>query len=247
MAEAFQHPVLVSADPEWNCRTKAFGRFTPFSETEFPWFEQRFDKGLERTLVQKRNRDREYGMMNFGDWYGERSYNWGNMEYDTPFVLLVQYLRRGDPALFEFGQQAARHNTDVDTIHYHSDLAQVGGVKFPLRCRRVQRGLPPALRHDHVGASVAVDIPQAKPVRVPARAGGGLFRNRADRPRLRGVVGPRGVGHATLRSVALRRLEKRALRNLDTPGWSPSGLRPRCHLVGCKAESPFAPIARCSE
>ncbi len=32
----------------------------------------------------RREKDREYGMLNFGDWYGERRVNWGNLEYDLP-------------------------------------------------------------------------------------------------------------------------------------------------------------------
>jgi len=128
VALLFQHPVVAAAPPKWNCDTEAFGRVTPTSENEFPWYERRFEKSVERTLVSHRERYREYGMMNFGDWYGERRYNWGNMEYDTPFVLLAQYLRRGDAALFEFAQQAARHNMDVDTIHHHADPTYVGAV-----------------------------------------------------------------------------------------------------------------------
>ena len=128
VATAFQQPVVALAPPEWNCASAALGRMTPTRKDEFPWYERRLDASVERVFVGHRERFREYGMMNFGDWYGERGYNWGNMEYDTPFVLLAQGLRRGNPALFELGQQAARHNMDVDTVHYHSDPAYVGGV-----------------------------------------------------------------------------------------------------------------------
>jgi len=127
-AAAFQQPIVAVAPPEWVCATRAFGRMTPAAAGEFPWFERKFRKGLQRTLGEHRERFREYGMMNFGDYYGERIYNWGNIEYDTPFVLLAQYVRTGDPALFEFGRQFARHNIDVDTVHYHTDPAQVGSV-----------------------------------------------------------------------------------------------------------------------
>ena len=128
VAGLFQHPVTAVAPLEWNCSTMAFGRVTPVRTDEFPWFERRFEVGLKRVFETRRKRFREYGMMNFGDWYGERGYNWGNMEYDTPFVLLAQFLRRGDPYLLELGEQATRHNIDVDTVHYHSDPDYVGAV-----------------------------------------------------------------------------------------------------------------------
>jgi hypothetical protein len=65
-------------------------------------------------------------MMNFGDWYGERRYNWGNMEYDTPYGFLLEYLRGGDARYFTLGWQAAWHLVDVDTCHYHPNSALVG-------------------------------------------------------------------------------------------------------------------------
>jgi len=127
-AAAFQRSVIAMASPEWNCATRAFGRVTPVREDEFPWWERRFRTGVERVCVKRRQAYREYGMMNFGDWYGERRYNWGNMEYDTPFVLLAQSLRIGDPRLFEFGEQASRHNIDVDTVHHSTNPAMVGAA-----------------------------------------------------------------------------------------------------------------------
>ena len=124
----FQHAVVAMAPAQWNCATGALGRMPPRREDEFPWYERRFDKSVEATLVAHRQRFREYGMLNFGDWYGERGFNWGNMEYDTPFVLLAQGLRRGDVRLFELGEQAACHSMDVDTIHHHAASGMVGGV-----------------------------------------------------------------------------------------------------------------------
>ena len=57
------------------------------------------------------------GCSTFGDWYGERSYNWGNMEYDTPWCFLQEYLRGGHEDFFTWADQAARHLVDVDTCH----------------------------------------------------------------------------------------------------------------------------------
>ncbi len=56
-------------------------------------------------------------MLNFGDWYGERRVNWGNLEYDLAHGMFLQYLRSGDRRYFERGEQAARHHIDVDVVH----------------------------------------------------------------------------------------------------------------------------------
>jgi hypothetical protein len=67
-------------------------------------------------------------MLNFGDWWGERSYNWGNIEYDTQHVMLMEYLRTFDRKFFERGCEAALHHRDVDGIHYAAAPLDVGKV-----------------------------------------------------------------------------------------------------------------------
>ncbi len=74
-----------------------------------------------------RSRRRAYGMLNYGDWFGERRYNWGNMEYDTPWVCLVEFLRGGQPAWYDLGRAAALHLSDVDTCHAAASPGAVGG------------------------------------------------------------------------------------------------------------------------
>ena len=56
-------------------------------------------------------------MLNYSEWYGERSVNWGNLEYDLAHGVLVQFLRMGDRRFFFRGEQAARHHVDVDVVH----------------------------------------------------------------------------------------------------------------------------------
>jgi len=68
---------------------------------------------------------RDYGAMNWGDWFGERRVNWGNHEYDTTDQVLIQFARTGDPKYFYVAQAAGRHSSEVDTIHYvNADLAK---------------------------------------------------------------------------------------------------------------------------
>lgn len=77
---------------------------------------------------QRRRDLRAYGMLNFGDWWGERGRNWGNIEYDTQHIFSLHALRSGDLDFFYRGREAARHNRDVDTIWYSDDPNRIGCV-----------------------------------------------------------------------------------------------------------------------
>jgi hypothetical protein len=113
---AAEDPVLATADPEWACATGALGDVPPADPEKYSGY----DRWLERSMAigqADRDRRREYGMLNYGDWYGERGVNWGNLEYDLAHGLLIQYLRTGDRRFFMRAEQAARHHVDVDVIH----------------------------------------------------------------------------------------------------------------------------------
>ena len=84
------------------------------------------DSALKKFLAYRR-KTRAYGMMNYGDWFGERRYNWGNMEYDTPWVFLVEHLRGGCDEWFDLGAEAAKHLVDVDTCHASPGAGAVAG------------------------------------------------------------------------------------------------------------------------
>ncbi len=70
--------------------------------------------------------ERWYGILNWGDWFGERKVNWGNQEYDTIFI--DQALRFRNPDLLREGIRGAKHLIDVDIISSHADIDRVGAV-----------------------------------------------------------------------------------------------------------------------
>lgn len=111
-----QEPLLATAPPEWYCESKAFGDVAVVNKGSFPSYEEYIEKGVGRYL-ETREEGKEYGMQNFGDWFHVQK--WGNMEYDTPHVFLLQYIRSGDPRCFQIGEETARHYMDVDTCRYH--------------------------------------------------------------------------------------------------------------------------------
>ncbi|MGC9318832.1 MAG: hypothetical protein ACP5KN_12445 [Armatimonadota bacterium] len=123
----FRRPLLLTAQPQWYCDSMAFYSVAPRDEERFAAYEEAIDRNLER-YVEMRERQRDFGMMNYGDWYGERGSNWGNIEYDTQHAFFLEYIRSGNPDAFLLGHVTELHNRDIDTVHWSSDPRQVGAV-----------------------------------------------------------------------------------------------------------------------
>ena len=132
-AAAFSRPLLATATPEWYCSSQAFGQIAAPSPRFAPW-----DKFLEAGLkadVQHNVAHKEYGLVNWGDWnFWERGqYSgtsngkaWGNLEYDLPHSLLVQFVRTQDRRFFDRAATAAVHLGDIDVVHAAKDPMELG-------------------------------------------------------------------------------------------------------------------------
>ena len=116
-AHHFQHPLFAAASPDVYCRSGAFWGISPRAPEEFPRYWQAFEESF-RNLEQGRVARHEYGWMNYGDWWGERSWNWGNSEYDLQYVLAVAFAQTGRLDFLRRGDEMARHNTTVDVVHH---------------------------------------------------------------------------------------------------------------------------------
>jgi hypothetical protein len=127
LCSLFQRPLLATAPPEWYCDSKAFYDVAPRDPDRLALYEQGIEKNLE-AYAQRRERQSDFGLMNYGDWYGERGANWGNIEYDTQHAFFLEYIRSGNPDAFFLGHATELHNRDVDTVHWHPDPSQVGLV-----------------------------------------------------------------------------------------------------------------------
>lgn len=114
--QAAEDPLLATCEPAHVCSTKAAGDLSPANPEKYFGYDAWLDRALEAQL-KRRDTGREYGMLNYGDWYGERGVNWGNLEYDLAHGLFLQYLRTGDRRFFSRAEQAARHHIDVDVVH----------------------------------------------------------------------------------------------------------------------------------
>ncbi len=121
-------PSMAAAPATWYAASGALGHLALSSASDLV---KRYDSGFEHgfaALLQNRQDNRSFGMMNFGDWWGEREVNWGNSEYDTQHSLLLQFVRTGDWRYFRAGEQAEWHNRDVDTVHQNQNPQMIGGV-----------------------------------------------------------------------------------------------------------------------
>lgn len=113
---AAEEPLLAACEPLHVSETLALGDFPPADPSKYDGYDAWLDRALGAQL-RRRLAEREFGMLNYGDWYGERQVNWGNLEYDLAHGLFLQYLRTGDRRFFLRAEQAARHHIDVDTVH----------------------------------------------------------------------------------------------------------------------------------
>jgi hypothetical protein len=126
--QSWRRTLIAVAPAAWYADTKAFGEIAlPSGKGITGQYESAFGKSFEGYL-ENRKTNREYGMLNFGDWWGERVINWGNSEYDTQFGFFLQFARTADPRYFRTAEEVELHNRDVDTVHAHSNKSRIGGV-----------------------------------------------------------------------------------------------------------------------
>lgn len=134
-------PLLVKALPDWYLGSGALPGLTARDAPEFPAYDKMLREDAEGYL-ELREENKWYGLMNFGDWWGERANNWGNIEYDLQNAMLTQYFRTGDPLYFDIAEDAARHNADVDVVHFAA-----GQTAGPGKARRVGQAWVHSMGH----------------------------------------------------------------------------------------------------
>ena len=112
-AQWLQEPIFAVADPEYYCSTGVFPPVNPVREGKWNEYEEAVRKSFDQ-LEEGRQRRQEYGWMNFGDWFGERKHNWGNSEYDLPYVCALHFARSGNLDYLKRGIEIARHYATID-------------------------------------------------------------------------------------------------------------------------------------
>ena len=121
-----EQPALVRPAIDWLNGTGVLSPIRAKSASPHPRYERTVDRACDEWL-RERDTLRQYGFLNFGDWYGESGWSWGNNEYDPAFAHYQEFLRGGRAEWAVLAAEAARHLVDVDTCNHSSDPAQVGG------------------------------------------------------------------------------------------------------------------------
>lgn len=129
---AFQESLFAAASPEWYCGSEAVGWLSPVDEKDFTRYEKLIISSFEG-LVKGQAEEKMYGSINFGDTSGDyttqRDY-WLNQEYDTPHCCFLMFMRSGSLDYLKWGEDAARHQADIDTIHYCPDFPDLVGGQY---------------------------------------------------------------------------------------------------------------------
>ena len=112
-----QNPLFAAAPAEYYCAAGVFPPVDPVRKGKWDAYEEAFRTSFAN-LEKGRQQRGEYGWMNFGDWFGERKFNWGNQEYDLAYVCALFFARTADPAILTRGIETARHYTTVDRKAY---------------------------------------------------------------------------------------------------------------------------------
>ena len=157
LCRSVNFPLVPAADPAAAIEAGVWGAVAPAGTPDMaaydPWAERLFEHYCACIAEE-----RDYGAMNWGDWFGERRVNWGNHEYDTVNQLLIQFARTGDPKYFHVADGAARHSTEVDVIHaVNADLAAHFSKNWPVKGYPPRPGMVHEHSVGHVGSFYPID------------------------------------------------------------------------------------------
>ena len=146
-----ENPPLVRPDIDYLNSTGALNPIGARRESVLPNYEELADLAI-RSFYDDQEHYRAFGQVNFGDWYGESGWSWGNNEYDPAYVGYTEFLRGGDPAWARWAADSARHLADVDTINFSGDASQIGGQAMHI-AGHLGGYLPPFFRSKMRGTS----------------------------------------------------------------------------------------------
>lgn len=136
-------PVIVSATPEWMCRSDVMGPLHARDPQRFADAERKLDAAFARFELLREHAGL-YGMIDYGDtlyhsrWDAEakawKALPWRRFAsrfYGHPVMPWMQFLRSGQRRFLEYGIDNARHVMDVDMCHLTRE--KVGDYRYAKR------------------------------------------------------------------------------------------------------------------
>lgn len=117
LSKSINMHLVPAVNPAQAIATGAWGYIAPSGSRGMTEYDNWADNLFE-SYCRSIREQRDYGAMNWGDWWGERNCNWGNHEYDTPLHIFTQFARTGDPKYFYVAEQSAHHLSEVDVVHF---------------------------------------------------------------------------------------------------------------------------------
>lgn len=133
---AWDQPAMGIAAPQWWATTDIIIPFSASDPERFPFMESILSSNslLGRFSTQTAERDRAYGVFDFGDNHGDGG--WGNLESFNDWSAFLSGLRSGNIESLRVAQRGARHYRDIDTDqmsgknYTHSLNHILGGTDF---------------------------------------------------------------------------------------------------------------------
>jgi len=133
-ARAFTEAPVAHVPPAWYGASGVFGRFAARSDLE-PALQRSIDYKFDWMLFNQRWMP-WYGMWDYGDWRlyfdGQKWTQWGNNEPAEDYICWLQFMRTGDPRVYDAARANSRHSMDVDSVHWPAEQRFVGDSNIAL-------------------------------------------------------------------------------------------------------------------
>jgi len=152
LATCVRYPPVLTASPEWNCSTGAFGPHVPYGGGEFADVDRAMTYAELEDTAKFREQLHLFGARDFGDYlngnpatagalyhvYGPDAevritdrIGWMNSEsQDSTVGAWLQFLRTCDPQIFYRAESACEHIATVDQQHSFANPDQHTAVTF---------------------------------------------------------------------------------------------------------------------
>lgn len=108
---------LLLPSAQWLSASGVFGAMDPEDRERFPAYEQAREDWVKTFVEWPKRFGDQYGLRDFGDYFGDAPHGWMNLETAVGMALFRQFARTGRREYFSLARQAVSHYGDIDTCH----------------------------------------------------------------------------------------------------------------------------------